>query len=36
MIAVLRGRHVTGLHEVQMCDLRHYLYSLVLSVPART
>ncbi|KAG1749430.1 hypothetical protein EDB19DRAFT_1679681 [Suillus lakei] len=34
MIAVLRGRHVTGLHEEQMSNLRHYLRSLVLSIPA--
>lgn len=36
MIAVLRGRHVTGLHEEQMSDLRHYLCNLVLSIPPRT
>ncbi|KAG2070526.1 cysteine proteinase [Suillus decipiens] len=36
MIAVLRGRHVTGLHEAQMSDFRHYLCNLVLSIPART
>lgn len=36
MIAVLRGRHVTGLLEEQMSDFRHYLCSLVLSLPART
>lgn len=33
MIAVLRGRHFTNLEETQMSDLRHYLRSLVLSVP---
>lgn len=35
MIAVLRGRHVTGLHEEQMSDFRHYLCNLVLSIPAQ-
>ncbi|KAG2140909.1 uncharacterized protein EDB93DRAFT_644759 [Suillus bovinus] len=34
MIAVLRGRHVTGLHENQMSALRHYLHSLVFSIPS--
>ncbi|KAG2053236.1 cysteine proteinase [Suillus hirtellus] len=33
MIAVLRGRHLTNLEQTQMSDLRHYLRSLVLSVP---
>ncbi|KAG1792064.1 uncharacterized protein HD556DRAFT_588299 [Suillus plorans] len=36
MIAVLRGRHFSNLHEAQMSDLRHYLRSLVLSVPTCT
>lgn len=31
--AVLRGHHVTGLHEDDMCHLRHHLRALVLSIP---
>lgn len=34
--AVLRGRHVTNLHEERMSDWRNYLCSMVLSLPART
>lgn len=36
MTAVLRGRHVTNLQEEQMSDWRHYICSMVLSLPART
>ncbi|OAX32297.1 hypothetical protein K503DRAFT_702255 [Rhizopogon vinicolor AM-OR11-026] len=32
MIAVLRGRHVTGVREVDIGNLRHYLSVLVLSI----
>jgi hypothetical protein len=33
IIAVLRGWHVTGVREVDIGDLRHYLSTLVLSIP---
>ncbi|KAG2753127.1 hypothetical protein P692DRAFT_20723577 [Suillus brevipes Sb2] len=36
MTAVLRGRHITNLQEEQMSDWRHYICSMVLSLPART
>ena len=34
MIAVLHGRHVMGVHEVDIGNLRHYLSVLVLSIPS--
>ncbi|KAG2115640.1 hypothetical protein DEU56DRAFT_932629 [Suillus clintonianus] len=33
IVAVLRGRHVTGVREADIGDLRHYLSMLVLSLP---
>ncbi|KAG0706003.1 hypothetical protein DFH29DRAFT_980719 [Suillus ampliporus] len=34
IIAVLRGRHVTGVREADIGDLRYYLSMLVLSLPS--
>ncbi|KAG2092120.1 uncharacterized protein F5147DRAFT_585970 [Suillus discolor] len=31
--AVLRGRHVTGLREDDIVHMRHYLFTLTLSLP---
>ncbi|KAG2144610.1 hypothetical protein DEU56DRAFT_732418, partial [Suillus clintonianus] len=33
IVAVLRGRHVMGVREADIGDLRHYLSMLVLSLP---